>query len=64
VGTRVEVEFKDDAVGKCWFDGAVESQSASGTTVHFDDGDIQDLDLSKIAFVVLKEAKKHSELAL
>jgi hypothetical protein len=54
-GTRVEVEFEDDEVGKCCFDGVVERQHAKGTIVNFDDGDIQDLDLNVIPFGVLKK---------
>jgi hypothetical protein len=52
-GTRVEVEFEDDLVGKCWFDGVVDSQNSTGTVVHFDDGDIQDLDLNVVLYGVL-----------
>jgi hypothetical protein len=58
-GTRVEVEFEDDEVGQCWFDGTVESQSATGSVVHFDDGDVQDLDLHSIAYGILQLPVKH-----
>jgi hypothetical protein len=57
----VEVEFEDDEVGKCWFDGVVESQSTSGTVVNFDDGDVQDLDLNVITYNILKKAKHHTD---
>ena len=52
-GTRLEVKFRDDQIGDCWFDGVVDSQNATGTIVHFDDGDIQDLDLNVIDYGVL-----------
>jgi hypothetical protein len=57
-GTRVEVEFMDDEAGKCWFDGVVDHQNQTGTVVHFDDGDVQDLDLNTIPFGILKMARR------
>jgi hypothetical protein len=55
-GTRLEVEFEDfNGTGACWFDGAVESQTKTGTVIYFDDGDIQDLNLNVIRFNVLGE---------
>jgi hypothetical protein len=60
-GTRVEVEFEDEvgdsfggaALVKCCFDGAVVSQHAAGTIIEFDDGDVQDLDLTVVPFGVM-----------
>jgi hypothetical protein len=57
-GTRLEVEFDDDEVGKCWFDGIVDHQTETGTVIHFDDGDIQDLDLKVIPYGIIKEVKR------
>ena len=42
-------------MGKCWFDGTVDLQNATGTIVNFDDGDVQDLDLNVVDYGVLKK---------
>jgi hypothetical protein len=55
-GQRVEVEFEDDdaaAGGKSWFNGVVEEQTATGTIIAFDDGDVEDLNLKIIRFNLL-----------
>jgi hypothetical protein len=57
-GTRVEVDlslsFEDAKMGMSCFDGVVKRQHAKGTVIHFDDGDVMDLDLNVVPFTVLK----------
>jgi hypothetical protein len=55
LGTRVKVEFKDEG---CWYAGVVYSQHATGTVVHFDDGDVQDLNLNTIKWASLNGCRR------
>jgi hypothetical protein len=53
-GQRIEVQFDDDDVGgKSWFNGVVEEQTATGTVITFDDGDVEDLNPNTIRFFLV-----------